>query len=436
MIQLSFELRSSGSVVKTINFQASGRRVIDPYLPQTSEIGKVTDSFLLFIKGTDNSDLVDKVREIENLLKFASDHQTGPNGVWVLYSPDTSTAWQSRVTGGSLLLDSYMTNLFRQDKTRCQIVFERNNYWESEDPVTLELSNGSVTDQSAAPIANCQDASHDLYVEIDSDQVDGVLPTPAILEFLNTQNDTTEVDELLVGVLHGDGLTTPPSPGTLVIEGIGVVDAACSGGYYDEMTWADDAENQLETWSIDSGDFMQKKYRCVARLRDAVAYDDLWLKVKLLTGTTVISETRWMLVEAGQELVVIGSLTIPPYMLGEVVDIGTLTVGLYEKRASGSGSIDMDYMLLMPQDAWRRYGAISGLDYNEKMIDDPVRGVLITQLGSNYLVTHKVDEGEPLMLRPGVKNYLYFMQMDDAGEAPIARTASVTVKYHPRRLTV
>jgi len=436
MIQLSFELRSSGSVVKTVNLQANGRKVIDFYIPQTSDVDKVTDSFELFIKGNDSADLVDKVREIENLLKFASSHKTGPEGVYVLYSPDTVTAWQSRVSGGALLPEGSMNNLWREDKTRCQIVFERNNYWETEDPVILELTNGSVTGQMAAPIANCQDGIHDLYVEIAADQVEGVLPTPAILEFSNTQNDTTEVDELLVGVLHGDGLTTPPSPGTLVIEGTGVIDATCSGGYYDEMTWLDDAENQLETWSIDSGDFMQKKYRAVVRLRDSVVYTDLWLKVKLLSGTTVISETRWMLVEAGQELVVIGSLTIPPYLLGEAVDIGTLTLGLYEKRASGSGSLDMDYILLMPQDAWRRYGAISGLDYNEKLIDDPVRGVLITQLGASYLVTHKIDEGEPLMLRPGVKNYLYFMQMDDVGEAPIDRTASVTVKCHPRRLTV
>jgi len=51
-------------------------------------------------------------------------------------------------------------------------------------------------------------------------------------------------------------------------------------------------------------------------------------------------------------------------------------------------------------------------------------------------VTHKVDEGEPLMLVPGVKNVLYFLQDDTDGAAEITRTGSVVVKIHPRRLTI
>ncbi len=437
MIQLSFELRSSGTATKTINFQADGRRVIDPYIPQTSSGEKVTDTFLLYIKGDDNADLAAKVREIEALLKFARDHATGPEGVWALYSPDTTTAWQSRVSDGSLMLDERITQLWRQDKVRCQIVFERDNFWESKESVTLALTNGSVTGQNAAPISNCQDGSHDLYVEIAADQVTGVLPTPAILEFKNTLNDTTLLDDLLVGVLQGDGLTTPPAPATLVCEGSGTIDAACSGGEYQALSWSNAAENQLTTWTLASGSFLQKTYRAVARLQAALTYDDLWLKAKLLAGNTLIAETRWMLVEAGQELVVIGSLTIPPYPLGEAINVGNLTLALYEKRASGSGALNLDYVLLMPQDAWRRYGAITGLAYNEILVDNPVRGVLVTSYSTgSYKVTHKIEEGRPLMLRPGVKNILTFLQADTTGEAPIGRTASVTVKVHPRRLTV
>jgi hypothetical protein len=163
------------------------------------------------------------------------------------------------------------------------------------------------------------------------------------------------------------------------------------------------------------------------------------LKAKLLTGTTVIAETRWDLVDDGKELQVIGTLTIPPYGMGEPIDVGNLTLGLYEKRAAGAGEIKLDYMILIPQDSWRKYSMIStGLAYNETMIDDPIRDVLLTEDvgGGTYKVTHRIEEGDPLMLRPGEKNVLYFLQDITSGEAPIDRTATVTIKAHARRLTL
>jgi len=437
MIQLSFERRSSESVESTINLQASGHRVMDTYIPQSSSNEKVTDSFYLFLSGSSASDLVDKVRKIESMLEFARKHPSGPEGVWVLYSPDTGTAWQSRVSDGALLMDERMGKLWKADKTRAQVVFERWNYWETEEAVTLKLSNGSVTEQNVAPLDNCQDASHDLYVEIDADQVTGVLPTPAIIEFTSTKNDANLMDHLAVGLFAADGVNTPPTPGSLVCEGSGDADASCSGGEYDVLSWVTDDEHWLFSWTVASGAFQQKRYRAIARLRDAVAYTDLFLKVKLLAGVVVIAETQWSLVTAGKKLAIIGSVNIPPYALGQSVDLGNLSVALYEKHATGTGNIKLDYIILMPQDGWRRYSAISGLAYNETLIDDPVRGVLVTQYGSSYhKITSRIEEGEPVMLQPGVKNILYFLQDITTGEAEIDRTASVTVKCHPRRLTV
>lgn len=435
MSQLTFEHRTSGTVVSTIDFQSDGKVI--SYNPETSESDSVTEKCKILLEEDSKADLQLKIREIEAMIELAKRHRTGPEGVWLLYSPDTSTPWQSRIVSGALLHDKKTDYLWESYRLIAELVIERNNYWELEDPLTLTLSNGAVTKQNAAPISNAQDASHELYVEIGADQVYGVLPTPAILAFENTQNDATLLDDLLVGVLQGDGASTPPTPGTLVAEGSGEVDATCSGGAYSSLSWVDDAENQLKTWTIDSGDFLQKRYRAVARLQAPVVYSDLYLKAKLLTGTTVIGETRWMLVDAGDELVMIGSLKIPPYALGEAIDLGNITLALYEKHPTGTGTLKLDYILLMPQDAWRRYGAISGLAYGETLIDDPVRGVLVTEYGAgSYKVTHKIEEGKPMMLRPGVKNYLYFLQQDTDGDAPIARTASVTVKAHPRRLTV
>ena len=440
MTQLTFERRTSGTAVKTIDLN-DGDTTVLTFVPTVSSKDVVTESASLFIEEASVAALKTTIQEIESALDFAEKHPTGVEGVWVLYSPNATTSYQSRLVGGSLILDTRDGYLFSSNRALAKLVFKRLPYWEQEASTALELSNNSVTDGSLAPITNCQDGSNDLYIEIDSDQVTGVLQTPAILEFTSTTNDgtgdATYTGDLLVGVIHGDGDSTLPTPGTLVCEGVGQVDAACSGGQYDDLSWADDAENQLVTWTLASGSFLQKKYRAVARLRDTVAYTDLWLKLKLLSGSTEVAETRWMLVGDGEELVVIGSLTIPPYTLGQALDLGNLTLGLYEKRASGSGALNLDYILLMPQDSWRRYGAISGLGYNQKLVDDPVSGLLYTDDGtSGYTITNKIDEGGPLMLRPDVKNYLYFLQANTDGLAPIARSANVSIKIHPRRLSI
>lgn len=435
MIQLTFEHRTSGTVVSTIDFQTDGR--VLGYIPTTSEKETVTESCELLIEEDSSADLQSKIRAIETMIELAKKHPTGPEGIWVLYSPNTSTPWQSRLVNGAILFDEKTGFLWEKFQAKLELIFERLNYWEEKTATVLKLSNGAVTDANSAPISNAQNSTQELYVWIASTQVGGVLPTPAILEFENTQDDATLVDDLLVGVLHGDGSSTPPTPGTLVAEGAGSADASCSGGSYAAESWSDAAENQLDSWTIDSGNFLQKRYRVVARLRDSVAYTDLFLKAKILAGSIVIAETRWSLVEASKSLVMIGTMKIPPYVLGQVVDIGNVTLALYEKRASGAGIMNLDYLLMMPQDSWRRYEAISGLAYGETLVDDPVKGVLITDDGAGaYSVTQKVMEGEPLMLRPGVKNYLYFLQQDTNGDAPIARTASVVVKAHARRLTI
>jgi hypothetical protein len=436
MSQLTFEHLSSGTVVEEIDFWDDGH-VID-YIPTSSNKETVTEKFRALIEIDTATALEAKINNIERLLRLAKKHPSGPEGVWVLFAPDrSSTPYQSRVIDGQLILDDRTEHLRNDGKKIIHVVIERKNYWETQTPDSLLLSNAAVTNQVVAPIANTQDATRELYVTIAGSQIEGVLPTPAILEFSNSQNDATLVDDLLVGVVYGDGISTLPTPGTLIQEGAGSADASCSGGSYAALSWVDDDENSLTTWTIASGSFLQKRYRAVARLQASVAYTDLWLKAKLLVGSTVIAETQWSLVEAGVQLVIIGSMTIPPYALGEAIDLGNITLALYEKRASGAGSLNLDYLLLMPQDSWRRYGAISGLAYNETLIDDPVREVLVTKYStSSYKVTQKILEGEPLMLRPGVTNTLYFLQQNTAGVAAIARTANVTIKTHPRRLTV
>ncbi|PKN87788.1 MAG: hypothetical protein CVU46_03145 [Chloroflexi bacterium HGW-Chloroflexi-8] len=441
MIGLSFEMRSGESDRVVIDLNASGYRVLNGYFPESGNETDVSEAFDLMVIGASESDLETKIRAIELALDYAKDHQSGPDGVWILFTTNDGVLddWQSRVSGGAVLHDNKLGMRWKETKAKIQVVVYRRPYWETVNPVTLTIDNGGGDPGETAVVYNHEDAGsgHDFYVEIGADQVTGSLATPAIIEFKNSVNDAELVDHLMVGHFAASSPHEPPASTLLILEGSGTADANCSGGEYDDLTWADAVENQIASWSLATGDLRQRYFRFVARFREVFAYTDLWLKVKLLSGSNILSETRWTLMNTTDILQMIGSLQIPPFRHGNYVDIGNLTVGLYEKRAAGAGTFNLDFLAMMPQDGWRKFGAFTGLAYNETLIDNPVEEKLVTHYStSSYKVTHMLDEGEPIMLQPGVKNLLYFLHDLDDGTSPIARTASITIKCHPRRRSV
>lgn len=440
MIDLILEMRAGESDRIVIDLNTAGYRVLNGYYPETGNESVITDSFDLMITGTTEADLESKVRAIELVLSYARDHQHGPDGVWLLFSPHSGVlpAWQSRVTGGAVLHDSKLARRWKETKAKIEVVVERRGYWETEEPVTLTIDNSAGEAGLTAAIVNHEDAGvgHDFYVEIGSDQVTGALPTPAIIEFKNTTNDARTVKNLMIGHFAASKPHDPPTASGLILEGAGTADANCSSGTYKALSWSDENESQAASWSLATIDFRQRYYKFVARFQATFAYTDLWMKVKLLSGSDILAETRWALMSASQSLQVIGTIQIPPFRHGNYINIGSLTVGLYEKRAGGTGTANLDFLAMMPQDSWRKFGAISGLAYNETLMDNPVDETLVTAVGAAFKVTHMLDGGNPVMLQPGVKNVLYFLHDCDDGSAAIARTATVAVKCHPRRLSV
>jgi len=334
-----------------------------------------------------------------------------------------------------VMLDAKLDHRWRELKAVVRVVIERMPWWETVEPVTLDTSNSGGT---SGAIVNHQDATtgHDFYLEIADTAVPGGLPTPAIIEFKNTVDDARTVDNIYIGQFVESKPASLPTETTLVLEGSGSADAACSGGAYATLSWTGATENQLATWSLATTFMGQRYYKLIARFRDTFAYTDLWLQARLLSGSLVLAQTRWEMMSASRALQLIGTLQIPPFRHGAYIDLGNLTVALYEKRAGGDGTINLDYIALLPQNGWRHYGAISGLAHDKILIDNPVDDYLVTNYITSYEVTHMVEGGLPIMLKPGVKNILYFLHDTDTGTAPIARTATVTIKCHPRKRTI
>jgi hypothetical protein len=433
----------------TVNLNSGNIRMMEQYVPRTGNGVDVTDSVELEFSGTAVADLQTAIQSVEDVMAQAVEFQQSGMGkrVFVVYQPDgAASASRSELIPANdsewrLTLDSDSLSHARWMGTTKYVngllVWKRRDWWDgAETTVALTNSNGTAT-TDPLEIASHQDgAGADFYVEIAADQIAGSVKAPAILKFANTTDDANGVDNLYVGHFVASGSYEPPAGTALVMEGAGTADANCSGGEYAALSWADENETQLETWTIDSALYRARPYRMIARFQDDFAYTDLWLKVKLLSGATVIGETRWAQMSAGPCLQAIGNLKIPPFDHRAYVDLGDLTLALYSKRAAGAGTLNLDYLAALPLDSWRKYSAISGLPYGETLTDNPYDGTLVTDDGTDNTVTHQVEEGAGVLLWPGDKQRLYFLHDLTDGTAPIGRTATVQVLYRPRRRTL
>ncbi len=86
------------------------------------------------------------------------------------------------------------------------------------------------------------------------------------------------------------------------------------------------------------------------RVQVAVSYPDLWLKLRVKGGEedTVIGETDWALVRAGDELQELGPLPLPPGTLPPGAAGMPLKLVLVARRqAEGSHALSLDYMTLL-----------------------------------------------------------------------------------------
>lgn len=430
----------------TINLNDNGCTVCwETYAPKVGKGETVTESVELILVG---DDIVAIIAAIETAFTVARRTQAEGIGerVYAYILPHGYTNdRRSEIIDGKVDLDNKALSwIERHQHARAKIAWTRTNYWEDADELQLALENSSVVTPTTNPLViyNHADAGagHDFSAAIPADEMEGDLPTPAVIEIANSTNNASLVDDIYVGHLAPRANYNPPAVTALVFEGSGSADANCSGGEYANLPWTDDAENQLETWSIDVHQYRAHTFKILARFRAGFAYTDLWLQVRLLSGSELLSETRWNLMTASEVLQTIGNLKIPPYLHRGYVDTGQLTLALYEKRAAGAGEINLDYLAGLPLDSWRHYRAISGLAYGETLVDRPDDTALITEYvdgGSTVnKVTHLVEEGEPVMLQPGVENVLYFLHNLTGGTAPIVRTSTIQVSYRPRRQTL
>jgi len=225
--------------------------------------------------------------------------------------------------------------------------------------------------------------------------------------------------------------------------GVDVNDASCSSDEYRAYT-VDDTGGKMTAWTIPSETLAASKsayFKCIARFYDANHLDDVKFRIRILYGSQVLyvgpyieyDDTYAGIVRLWRE---IDTVQLPPYLLegNTSTDITFELQGI--ATSAGNKTINLDCVMLMPTDGYRKLRSTSGVAQNSVLIDDGVLGIYY-QTVSSELVKDVVAEGKPIMVYPGIDNRPYFIQHSEtASKADRDRLITVKVYYRERRATL
>jgi hypothetical protein len=408
-----------------------------------SSTGATVEDLLTVTLESDNpADFHQVIRDLERSLTAALTYRERGLGspvrlgVQPLGSDD---CWSTLIQAGYLeMAGSGLADQCR-GRMQLQLHFTRVNEFEGGE-VELPLSNRNGSHATGGlAVHNHADSGHDNHVLIDGLDVPGDLPGRFKLVVTNTTSGAALRNLVAVLNIHSNPAGFEPVfEAESASGGVTNPSSACSGGSYKTLSWSVAEEVELLTWVMSAArvwDAGGNAFRFLLRLVNPPSYTDLWLKLRVKAGgqDTVIGETDWALVKAGECLQELGPSPLPPGALPSGASGTPLKLVLVARRqAAGGHTFSLDYLALLALDGYRRYQGIACLPAGAQLVDDPLWGVAAYQPGSGWLATH-LAFGAPLELTPGVGQRLTFFHDEDGGLAPIERSLSIRAWYRPSR---
>lgn len=310
------------------------------------------------------------------------------------------------------------------------------------EPFALGLRQNPVTalDINNDPAA----ASNGMFADVTG--VLGDVDTPALL----TIADSAAVNMLLTVAVRSRG--TPSSltrfrqaeSMTLDASVTSVAVGTFSGGNGARVAFG--TTNDLTTARLTQLDFLGTAsvehagiYRLMARVARSggAATDDFEVKAVIgpVTGQTVTVSNL-----TGPQMVDLGlfGLAYPPVYDGYGAQLPVDSdVIFYARRTSGSGSLDVDYILALPADTSQftvDFGGGIGLDSG--FLDGPQDTVYRKSSGGAWITSNFLPVGGLPSLVPNQTNRLYFVRSRTTTDDQITDDFNLSVSYWPRYLYV
>jgi hypothetical protein len=396
----------------------------NPYDP------KITSSFdMLLLAAVGDMSLL--ARAVESLLSKAKRRQNKPEGPRVylqLQIHGEASAWRAEITDGRFKPQSPLVDWFSQAVPYRLVVTHRA--WEGP---RKELSIGTSALSAATGGRAITQKNNDHFITVAADQVGGSLPAYVELQLTNTSGSAVAFRNYYLGV-SDYGTFTSWFEGEDRLTGFGTVTSEStnsgSPARYNAYSFTNTGFMQ---WDISSlmGATEGRNLKILARffsLTGTGLY--IWPILRDTEGVIELARApeETYIASANSRIMDLGSMPFPPGGYNPTATGARLELNV---RATGAGTVNLDYFFLMPLDSYqylyqRGYSAPN----NGIVIFDNIEELYYI---SNYSI-FSPREGR-LTLRPGVAQRLYILA-DEGSFSTVARTFSVRAYVRERRLTI
>ena len=413
------------------------------YTPKSdaSKAATVTESAIVRVLATTLATQQAAINNIEKVFEQARRRRMTGSGsrcfIKLLESGDSDTyrseLWSDdpeELPGKVVILEPTMTGVvFDKFVARLQVIWTRRNYWEHNSETELALTNGpSITNPG--------------YVQIESSDAFGTMPTPLRIEMTNSDSDN-DIETMWIG------LNYMSTPGSLT------VDLEFEAGDSDDTASSDalgssyrlftvtTSETKLKSWTITGtqlGYAASRYFKALLRFFNGTDITNVKLRLKMSYG----SQTIWSgkQIEYDDTYTVsylwreLDTIQLPPYKL-EGNTSASIALELWGISTTGSSeTINLDRLRLVPTDGYRKLVSHSGVTVSSLLVDDGILDIKYQKI-SSAIVSDVTAEGAPIQIWPGLDNRLYFTwHSDDSDTAPITDAISITAYYRQRRATL
>lgn len=417
--------------------------MLSSYVPGTPDAAErgivppVTEPVEVLFYGANTTAARAALNVVERLLVQAERRQQTGTGarVYLQFQPDgDATAYRSEIIAGMVQLAPKSLQVFGQAQINARIIVTRVPYWEGAR-TQIPLTNGNGTNNTSGLSINNRSGN---WVGISSANVTGVLPAPLELQLVNTTgagrnyyNFYASVNDFNTALAHHiEGETATDTAGTTTSN----ANSSASNYLSFSVVTTTYATLVLSTTLLQqtAGRFV----RVVARLQTLSA-----------TGTVYCTPSVWdyynlvplwvgneVALNGSNYLLDLGVVPLPPG--GYVSGYGELRMRLTFRNTSGTATVGLDYVQLLPSDplCWRHViqrGMV--VANNSYMVDDGIEGVAyLVESGAANPIYSPV--GAPAHVWPNRDQRLYILH-DGIGQTA-NWTLSVRAYYRPRRVTI
>lgn len=435
---------------KVLDFQASGYQLegFTPNPPESSSAESVNEEFNIFINLPAASRTA-AIWAIEHIFNEAMDWIPGRDRVFLVYAVEAGEdEYRSRVIRGSIGAGPMLRKRWSDGNIKLTVKIERASFWEKTTAETLILRNlntPSAGDTSARIFNHGDQVKPTSYYHVnnfivEAANIKGSIPAPINLFIGNLAGGAfsrgfvgVEVSKSATPVdyTYGDD----PSP---------TADSGCSGGGYIALSWSGTTETDILTLFMTEGAHYAKPnyFKLLMRLKDAFAYTDLRLRVKLkfsyggVPSYAEVYRGDQVLLTPGYQVYDIGTLLLPP--VGSSMPSGATGVQLIisaQRSTAGSHALNLDFLQFFGTDGWCNFYPtqdISGLGNTQMWLDFTKYPFSAGGGSSGSEALYGVD-GPGLWITPGEENQFHLLIIRADKTHVVDDSYSISGTYYPRR---